>query len=117
MRKSLIGLSLLLAVGLSACGRSNTPDTNQGAGGTAGGGGGGTATVDAAAVYKQNCTSCHGVNLEGGGAPKLQNVGAKYSKDQIAGIISNGKGAMPSFKGRLSEADINGLSDWLAAKK
>ncbi|TNJ65648.1 cytochrome c [Paenibacillus hemerocallicola] len=115
MRKSLLCLSLLLAVSLSACGKSKTPETNQGTGGTAGGGG--TATVDAAAIYKQNCTSCHGVNLEGGGAPKLQNVGAKYSKDQIAGIVSNGKGAMPSFKGRLSDADINGLADWLAAKK
>ncbi|MDF2717606.1 MAG: cytochrome [Paenibacillus sp.] len=115
MRKLLVGLALLLAVSLSACGRSNTPDTNQGAGGTAGGGG--TATVDAAAVYKQNCTSCHGGNLEGGAGPKLQTVGTKYSKDQIAGLISNGRGAMPGFKGRLTEADINGLSDWLAAKK
>lgn len=117
MRKLFVGLALLLAVSLSACGRSNTPDTNQGAGGTAGGGGGGTATVDAAAVYKQNCTSCHGGNLEGGAGPKLQTVGTKYSKDQIAGLISNGRGAMPGFKGRLTEADINGLSDWLAAKK
>jgi cytochrome c551 len=121
MRKSIVCLSLLLALSLSACGTSTkTPEGGTAGGGTASGGtagGGGTATVDAAAISKQNCTSCHGVNLEGGGAPKLQNVGAKYSKDQIAGIIANGKGAMPSFKGRLSDADINGLADWLAAKK
>ncbi|TMV49002.1 cytochrome c [Paenibacillus mesophilus] len=117
MRKSIVCLSLLLALSLTACGKTTkTPE-----GGTAGGGttpgGGGTATVDASAIAKQNCTSCHGGNLEGAGAPKLQTIGAKYSKDQIAGIIANGKGAMPSFKGRLSDADINGLADWLAAKK
>ncbi|RKN70127.1 c-type cytochrome [Paenibacillus ginsengarvi] len=114
MRKTaIIGSAVLLALALSACGKSKTPETNQG--GTAGGG---TATTaDAQAIVKQNCTSCHGVNLEGGGGPKLSAIGSKYSKDQIAGIITNGKGAMPNFKSKLSESDISAVSDWLAAKK
>lgn len=115
MRTLLVALALLLALGLSACGNSPAPGTNAG-GGTPGDGKN-AATADAATIYKQNCASCHGGNLEGGGGPKLQTVGAKLSKDQIAGLISNGRGGMPAFKNRLSETDIGSLSDWLAAKK
>ncbi|GAA3399964.1 cytochrome c551 [Paenibacillus hodogayensis] len=113
MRKIGIACCLLLALTLTACGKKETPEANNGGGTT----GGGTTTANAEAIVKQNCTSCHGVNLEGGGGPKLTAVGAKYSKDQIAGIITNGKGAMPSFKGKLSDTDVNTVADWLAAKK
>lgn len=116
MRKvTIISVSLLTALALSGCGKSNAPQPSPGAGTTTGGGG--TATVDAQAIVKQNCTSCHGANLEGSVGPKLSTIGGKYSKDQIAGIIANGRGAMPAFKGKLTDADINALSDWLAAKK
>lgn len=114
MRKTIAGIALLLMFTLAACGKTTTPGTNNGGAAT---GGGGTATANADAIVKQNCTSCHGVNLEGSVGPKLSNIGTKYSKDQIAGIVSSGKGAMPSFKGKLSDADINTVADWLAAKK
>ena len=114
MRHTMLAIFLLLALTLSACGKSNAPETNNG--GEAAGGGTAT-TADAQAIVKQNCTSCHGVNLEGSVGPKLSNIGSKYSKDQIAGIVNTGKGAMPSFKGKLSDTDISAVADWLAAKK
>ncbi|SFK95879.1 cytochrome c551 [Paenibacillus sp. 1_12] len=122
MNKSLFCITLLLSISLSACGSKNAtppntttpPAANQGAGTAAGGG---ASTVDASAIYKQNCISCHGNALEGGVGPSLQKVGAKYSKDQIATILNNGKGAMPSFKGKLSDNEIGELATWLADKK
>ncbi|WP_240414109.1 c-type cytochrome [Paenibacillus periandrae] len=121
MNKSLVCVTLLLSISLSACGSKSSappstptpPAANQGAGSTTGGG----TTADASAIYKQNCVSCHGNALEGAVGPSLQKAGAKYSKDQLATILNNGKGAMPSFKGKLTDTEIGALATWLADKK
>lgn len=123
MNKSLVCVTLLLSISLSACGSKSSappstptpPAANQGAGSTTGGGT--STTVDASAIYKQNCVSCHGIALEGAVGPSLQKVGAKYSKDQLATILNNGKGAMPSFKGKLTDTEIGAIATWLADKK
>lgn len=125
MKKTIVFLSLLLVLSLSACGKSSDKTTDQGASNNTGnttetgnaGTGGTTAGKDGEAVFKANCISCHGNNLEGAVGPNLQKVGAKYSKDEIAGIITNGKGGMPSFKGQLSDDEISSVADWLALKK
>ncbi|MCZ8521822.1 MULTISPECIES: c-type cytochrome [Paenibacillus] len=108
----------------------NTGNTGTGGtenGGTAGGNTGGTAgggtaaggTVDAQAVYKSRCISCHGANLEGamGGNTNLTKVGARRSKEQITAQITNGGNGMMAFKEILKPEEINALADWLAAKK
>lgn len=80
------------------------------------GGAAAPATVDAAALFKTNCASCHGQNLEGIAGPNLTKVGSKYSADEIAAIIKDGKGGMPP--GMLKKADeIKAVSAWLAEKK
>ncbi|WP_409348175.1 c-type cytochrome [Paenibacillus gyeongsangnamensis] len=55
--------------------------------------------------------------FSGGAGPNLQKLGSRFSRDQIVTQISNGKGAMPPFKGTLKNPDINALADWLAANK
>jgi len=128
LNKSFLCLFLLLAFSLSACGKSNTtPPTTTGtpaatgtptaAGTPAATTSGATTKVDAQAVFKQTCVSCHGVNLEGSVGPNLQKEGSKHSKEELATIISNGRGAMPNFKGKLSDDEINSLALWLAEKK
>lgn len=71
------------------------------------------------ALFKKNCVICHGNNLEGRAGPQtnLQKIGATWSKEQIVGQITNGGKAMPSFKSRLSESDINAIADWLVTRK
>jgi cytochrome c551 len=71
------------------------------------------------ALFKKNCVICHGNNLEGRAGPQtnLQKIGATWSKEQIVGQITNGGKAMPSFKSRLSESDINAIADWLVSRK
>ncbi|WP_248929731.1 c-type cytochrome [Paenibacillus hamazuiensis] len=70
-------------------------------------------------LFKQNCMSCHGTNLEGKVGPKtnLQHVAGKMSKEQIAKQISNGGGGMPSFGTKLKPEDVAALADWLSTKK
>ena len=52
--------------------------------------GGETAAVDVEKIVNAKCISCHGGNLEGGGAPALDKIGAKLSYDEIHDIIING---------------------------
>lgn len=118
MNKKIVVLTLLLAGSLTACGKSETtPSPSASTTPTASAATGATTKVDAQTVFKANCVSCHGANLEGLVGPNLQKVGSKYSKEQLTALITNGKGAMPSFKGKLSDDEISSLATWLADKK
>ncbi|QRG67214.1 YqzM family protein [Brevibacillus choshinensis] len=82
----------------------------------AGGAGAPTANIDAAAIFKQNCSSCHGQNLEGIVGPNLTKIGAQLSKDDIAKIIKEGKGGMPP--GMLKkQPEIQAVAQWLSEHK
>jgi cytochrome c550 len=74
------------------------------------------AAMDPEAIFKQNCSSCHGQNLEGNVGPALDKIGGKYSAEEVSGIVKNGKGSgMPAGLVKGEEAKI--LVDWLAKKK
>lgn len=67
-------------------------------------------------IFQQNCSSCHGGNLEGGAGPALDKVGSKYSAEEIADIIQNGKGTgMPA--GLVTGEAQQLLAEWLAEHK
>ncbi len=66
-------------------------------------------------IFAENCTACHGQNLEGGAGPNLQHIGAKLSKGQILNQIKNGGGGMP---GNIISGDAaQKVADWLSKKK
>jgi len=68
--------------------------------------------VEGQQVYSQNCASCHGAAGQGGYGKKLAGVVTeKYPNidDQIA-LITNGKGAMPSFSKKLSADQITAVT-------
>jgi len=115
-RIAAILFSCMIVMSLSACGGASStspPETNKEGAGT----GTTTTKVDAEAVFKANCVSCHGNNLEGAVGPNLQKVGGKLSKGDIDAVVTNGRGGMPSFKGQLSSEEIAGIADWLSTKK
>ncbi|MGI8315515.1 cytochrome c551 [Halobacillus mangrovi] len=134
MKKLLSALFLGLILVLAACGGGGdeganddnaNEQTEEGTNeeGTDEGGGesgeGGDSNVDAEAAeqaYQQNCASCHGGDLGGGMGPSLQQVGSKYSAEDIVGIIKNGKGSMPAQE-QVSDEDAQLIAGWLATKK
>ncbi|GIN20016.1 MAG TPA: cytochrome c [Bacillus bacterium] len=60
------------------------------------------------------CISCHGENLEGSGSiPSLHGTG--LSKDEIADILTNGKGNMPA--GLVPADNIDQMAEWIANLK
>ncbi|MDQ0481602.1 cytochrome c550 [Guptibacillus hwajinpoensis] len=67
-------------------------------------------------IYAQSCASCHGGDLGGQVGPALTAVGGKYSKDEILGIINNGKGSgMPA--GLIQGEQAEAVAKWLSEKK
>lgn len=110
---ALSAVALSAAVLFAACGQSGQKDNTGGPAAQPGG----AAPAGVETIYKNNCMSCHGQNLEGRVGPDLRKVGDKYDRAQIAAIIRDGRGGMPSFKGRLSDAQIDELAAWLADKK
>ena len=104
MKKFWLSIALLSIVLLAACGgddESTNDSTTGSENGTE------TASVDGEAVAKQKCVSCHGGNFEGqGNFPALNDVGSRYSEEEILDIILKGKGRMPGgiIKGEDAEA-------------
>ncbi len=76
--------------------------------------------VDAAALYAQNCSVCHGADGKGGIGPDLTAGEYKFGRDQAAVVQSIGKGrpgGMPAFGNRLSAAEVNALAEYVLGMK
>jgi mono/diheme cytochrome c family protein len=73
--------------------------------------------ASAAVLFKQSCTSCHGVDLGGDIGPNLQKVGDRLTKEEITTQITDGGSQMPPFAKRLKANEIETIAAWLAAKK
>lgn len=65
-------------------------------------------------VYKQSCISCHGDQYQGSVGPALKGIGDKYSEEEIAAILKDGKGGMP---GGLVSGNEEKMAQWLASLK
>jgi len=93
-----MGLLALLACGLIAVGSSSA------------------VAQDAAATYKAKCAMCHGADGKGGkmGTRDFASSEVKAESDaQLEEIITKGKGKMPSYDGKLKEADIKALVTYI----
>lgn len=107
-----LAIAATVAVLLTACGN------NGGIGSSVS-----TSHMDApnktGAVYKANCVSCHGSDLQGrmGSQTNLQKVGARMTEPAIVEQIKKGGSSMPPFEERLTDEQIAGLAAWLAGKK
>jgi mono/diheme cytochrome c family protein len=71
-------------------------------------------------LFNSNCASCHGQNGtptavgKSLNAPDLSSTGVqKHSNTELQEIISDGKGNMPPFKGKLSDAQVNSLVTYI----
>ena len=71
--------------------------------------------VDGAAVFAQNCASCHGGDGSGGIGPRLS--GGRVVEDfpdpadQIR-FVTYGRDGMPTFGGRLTDSEIAAVVEY-----
>lgn len=65
-------------------------------------------------LYGMTCAACHGANGKGNGTdfPDISDLGSQYSREQVANIITNGTGRMPSFR-YLRPEDRSAILDFL----
>jgi cytochrome c6 len=85
----------------------------------------GAAFADGAAVFTGKCAMCHGKGGAGdtgmGKSMKLRDLGAadvqKQADADLTKIISDGKGKMPAYKGKLSDDEIKGVVTFIRSLK
>ena len=70
--------------------------------------------LDAAALYGSSCGGCHGGDGSGGIGPRLAGRVVAAYPDPAAQIVvvTDGRGGMPGFGGRLSEEEIAAIVDY-----
>ena len=62
------------------------------------------------------CTGCHTLKAAGSTGTVGPNLDqAKPSKELVIDRVTNGQGGMPSFKGQLSEAQIEAVADYVSS--
>jgi cytochrome c6 len=72
---------------------------------------------DSAKIYKAKCSMCHAADGSGdspaGKAMKVPDLRSeavqKQTDEQLTEIVTNGKKAMPAYKGKLTADEIKGL--------
>lgn len=77
---------------------------------------GGGQAADGKTVFTTNCAGCHTLadaGTTGTVGPNLDQ--AKPPKDLVVNRVTNGMGAMPPFKGQLSDAQIQAVADYVSS--
>ena len=75
-------------------------------------------TLTASPVYQKSCAKCHGKTAEGrhfGGPSLVSEKTAASSTEDLRKIITNGKGHMPKFAGKLTAEEIDKLVQQIQA--
>ena len=80
------------------------------------GGGESDLVAQGKSVFEQaGCGSCHTLKDAGGSGTVGPNLDdAKPPKDLVVDRVTNGKGVMPSFKGQLTDAEIDAVATYVS---
>jgi mono/diheme cytochrome c family protein len=63
-------------------------------------------------IFEKQCAKCHGNTAEGrhfGGPSLVSGKSTSLSEEELRNIISNGKGRMPKYAGKLKPEEIETL--------
>jgi cbb3-type cytochrome c oxidase subunit III len=79
------------------------------------GGGGGGGTEDGKAIFSSNCASCHTLAAAGASGTVGPNLDEAKPDEALAKErVTNGMGVMPSFKGKLTDAQIDAVAKFVS---
>ena len=103
-KKKFVWILLALAISLTlvACGGSNQEAPAEQASGEV--------------LYQDNCAGCHGANRNGGRGPAMLPDNLNENASVYVEVITNGKGGMPSFEGKLSAEEIETLVSFIQSE-
>lgn len=107
-------VSVLAVAACSGGGNSGSSNSASAAATTAAATSG--AAIDGSALYSANCASCHKADGSGGAPfPALAHDARVTAKDPTAliGEVEKGKGIMPGYRAKLSNAEIAGLLTYI----
>ena len=84
--------------------------------GGGGGGGGQIAATDGKEIFAAaGCAACHALKAAGASGQVGPNLDtAKPARDRVILRVTNGQGAMPAYKGKLSDDQIAAVADYVA---
>ena len=106
MKLRAVSAAVLATLVVAACGGSGDDATpTPAAGGHAG-----------KELFAQNCSSCHTLAAAGASGkvgPDLDQL--KPGPDLVTSQVNSGGGAMPSFKGKLTDDQIMQIADYVSA--
>ncbi len=72
-------------------------------------------------LFKAKCAMCHGPDGAGKAAMGTKDMGSadvqKMSDAELTGAIDNGKGKMPAYKGKLTDAQVKDLVSYIRTLK
>ena len=57
----------------------------------------------AADLFADNCAGCHGADGSGVSGPSLQGIEDRLTVEDQTAVITNGRGGMPAWQGRLTD--------------
>lgn len=74
-----------------------------------------------AKIFSANCAACHagGNNVVNGAKTLKKDALEKYEMNSVEAItyqVNNGKNAMPAFKGRLTDAQIDDVATYVLSQ-
>jgi mono/diheme cytochrome c family protein len=78
------------------------------------------ATLTANPIFQKTCAKCHGKTAEGhvlGGPSLLSQKTTAASADGLRNLITNGKGRMPKYAGKLTSEEIDTLVQQIKAQQ
>lgn len=64
-----------------------------------------------AAIFESNCATCHAADGSGGQGPAIGDgkAKAKYTEAEMIDLVTDGKNAMPAWKGQLAASEIDAV--------
>ena len=71
------------------------------------------ASIDAADIFSQLCSGCHGEDREGDNGPALLPDVLTKDPSVYVNTVTNGSGPMPTWGNRLSADEINALVEFI----
>jgi mono/diheme cytochrome c family protein len=71
--------------------------------------------ADGQPVFDDICAACHGPEGQGGIGARLVGVGGRLSAPEIHNVVTDGRGRMPAWGGRLEADEVDAVVAYVLA--